>query len=200
MSVRNNNQMPEAPDDLENDAALSALGVLDPESAARFEELLSRDPAAVAALELHHSTAAMIAESLDPLEPPPQLKKRLFERIESTAAPHPDPPTLGAVRSEEGKWKPAGVPGVTYKKLYFDRPAGLVTKLVRMEPGTVYPAHRHSRTEQCLVLEGDLIHDDHAYHPGDFTWAQAGSIDPMLRTEHGNLLLIISGVEKEERI
>jgi len=69
-----------------------------------------------------------------------------------------------------------------------------------MEPGAVYPAHRHSRTEQCLILEGDLIHDDHVYHPGDFTWALAGTIDPSLQTETGALLLIISGMEKEERI
>jgi len=197
MSGRTNNQMPEPPDDLENEAALYALGVLDPQSASRFEELLSHDAAAVAALAPYNSAAALVAESLDPVTPPPQIKQRLFERIASAAAHQPG---LGSVRSDEGKWKQAGVPGVTYKKLYFDQPSGLVTRLVRMEPGTVYPAHRHSRTEQCLVLEGDLIHDDHVYHPGDFTWAQAGSIDPSLRTEKGNLLLIISGVEKEERL
>ncbi len=199
MSGVKDNQMPETPDGLENEAALYALGVLDSESAARFEELLSRDAAAEAALRMYDSAAALLAESLEPVAPPPQLKQRLLERIQAAAAPHVDAPSLGAVRADEGKWKPAGVPGVTYKKLYLDRIAGLVTTLVRMEPGSVYPAHRHSRTEQCLVLEGDLIHDEHVYHPGDFTWAQAGTIDPMLRTEHGNLLFIISG-EEDQRL
>jgi anti-sigma factor ChrR (cupin superfamily) len=90
------------------------------------------------------------------------------------------------------------VPGVTYKVLFVDKAAGLVTTLVRMEPGASIPAHRHSRAEQCLVLEGDLIHDDHVYGPGDFTWAEAGSIDPALQTKRGNLLLIIGPPETEK--
>jgi quercetin dioxygenase-like cupin family protein len=203
MSGRTNNPMPESLEDLENEAALYALGVLDPQSLSRFEELLSRDAAAVSALKPYNSAAALVSESLDPVVPPPQIKRRLFEKVESAVTHqtgHAVPHGLGAVRSNEGKWKQAGVPGVTYKKLYFDEPSGLVTMLVRMEPGTVFPAHRHSRTEQCLVLEGDLIQDDHVYHPGDFTWAHAGSIDPMLRTEKGDLLLMVSGVEKEERV
>jgi len=185
-------------DELETEVALYALGLLDPHAASQFEELLARDAAAVEALRPYDSAAALIAESLDPVSAPPQIKNRLF----ATLAPPPDDHAegLGAVRSHEGKWKPAGVPGITYKTLYRDRPSGLVTRLVRMEPGAVYPAHRHSRTEQCLILEGDLIHDDHVYHTGDFTWALAGTIDPSLQTETGALLLIISGMEKEERI
>jgi anti-sigma factor ChrR (cupin superfamily) len=69
--------------------------------------------------------------------------------------------------------------------------------MVRMEPGAVYPAHRHTRTEQCLILEGDVTHRGHTYHPGDFTWAEAGTIDPSLETVNGNLLLIITGIDKE---
>jgi hypothetical protein len=36
------------------------------------------------------------------------------------------------------------------------------------------------------------------YSPGDFTWAEAGTIDPALHTRTGNLLLIIGapGTEK----
>ena len=98
----------------------------------------------------------------------------------------------------EGKWRQGDGPGITYKKLHFDNASGLLTMLVRMEPGAHYPAHRHSLLEQCLVLEGDLIHDGHVYGPGDFTWAEAGSIDPGLHTERGTLLLIIGapGTEK----
>jgi anti-sigma factor ChrR (cupin superfamily) len=192
MNGRMNNPMPESQEDIEDEAALYSLGALDPHS--RFEELLESDSAAVAALSRYDSPAALLAESLEPIAPPERIKQRLFKTIGPAVENG-----FGAMRSNEGKWKRSDVPGVTYKKLYFDRPSGLITMLVRMEPGTIYPAHRHSHTEQCLVLEGDLIHDGHIYHPGDFTWATAGSIDPTLGTEKGNLLLIISD-EKEERV
>jgi anti-sigma factor ChrR (cupin superfamily) len=143
--------------------------------------------------ELLVLTAALLAESLDLVTPPARVKDRLMQSIADPAAKghSAHPAGLGAIRSHERAWRPTQFPGVSYKKLYFDKQAGLVTNLVKMEPGSVYPAHRHSRTEQCLVLEGDLIHDDYVYGPGDFTWAVAGSLDPELRTEHGNLLLII---------
>ena len=200
MNGRKDNLIPLSQDDLESEAALYALGVLDTESASRFEELLTQDAAAVAALKQYQSAAALVAESLNPVVPPARVKQRLFETIGTASAgnanePHED--GLGSVRSHEGNWKPTGIPGITSKKLYFDRASGLLTTLVRMEPGAVYPAHRHTRTEQCLILEGDVTHHGQTYHPGDFTWAEAGTIDPSLETVNGNVLLIITGIDKE---
>jgi anti-sigma factor ChrR (cupin superfamily) len=69
---------------------------------------------------------------------------------------------------------------------------------VRFEPGASIPAHRHLQTEQCLVIEGDVEHDGNEYGPGDFTWAEAGSIDPTLTSRNGSLVLIIGGKETEK--
>lgn len=143
---------------------------------------------------------AALAESLDPATPPPGLKERLFQTIERIAPVESGgayPQGLGALRAGERDFRPSQFPGVTWKKLYFDAQSQLLTMLVKMEPGSSYPVHRHARTEQCLVIEGDLIHNGHTYYPGDFTWAEPGSIDPPLETARGNLLLIIASPEDE---
>jgi len=96
-------------------------------------------------------------------------------------------------RNDQGPWQPTGSAGVAYKTLYLDQSTGLVTRLVRMEPGARNPSHTHGHTEQCLILEGDLRHgEDNVYRAGDFTWGEAGSVDPELYTLEGNLLLIVT--------
>ena len=150
--------------------------------------LLSAEEAA----EWSAETAAALAFAMPAVRPRPEVRQRLLSRI----AKQPEP-GLGAVLSTEGRWRKAQFPGITFKPLYFDKPSGLLTMLVRMEPGARHPAHVHSRTEQCLVLEGDLRHGDHVYTSGDFTWAEAGSLDPELHTEGGNLLLIVAAPENE---
>jgi len=195
--------MPEFPEDLENDAALYAIGALDAQAVAQFEDLLAKNGVAAAALKRYSLSAELLAESLEPVVPPARLKDRLFQTILSESAKKPVKPDevgIGAIRSHEGKWKPTGIPGVTSKKLHVDKAAGLVTVLVRMEPGAVYPAHRHSRTEQCLVIEGDVSHHGHTYGPGDFSWADGGTVHSTLHTQNGNVLLLIMGTEKEERL
>ena len=183
--------------DLQELASLYVLGLLDPADQHAFEDLLrSAHPAALAALRSHANAAAELALSQAAAQPPAALKARLLDRIRSTPQVRPQG-TLGSIRAHEGKWRETGLPGVTYKVLFHDREAALVTTLVRLAPGAVYPAHRHNKAEQCLIVEGDLLHDNHQYGPGDFTWAEPGSIDPQLSTRNGALLLIIGGRQTE---
>jgi hypothetical protein len=180
-------------DDIGVRATEYLLGLLEGEEAEAFRQLLGRDHAAQAALV---SAEIAVSAAFPPVAAPAALKGRVLAAIAPEPRAAVPGPSLGAIRAGEGKWKPSGVPGITYKRLYSDKTSGLVTVLVRMEPGSVYPAHRHTGVEQCLVLEGDLIHDDHVYGPGDFTWAEAGSLDPELHTKTGNLLLIVGPREK----
>lgn len=183
--------------DLQELASLYVLGLLEPADQHAFEDLLrSAHPAALAALRSHANAAAELARSQTAAQPPAALKARLLDRIRTTPQARPQG-TLGAIRAHEGKWRQTGLPGVTYKVLFHDREAALVTTLVKLAPGAVYPAHRHNKAEQCLVVEGDLLHDNHQYGPGDFTWAEPGSIDPQLSTRNGALLLIIGGRQTE---
>ena len=174
------------------------LGLLEAHEAEAFRQRISTDDSLREALNAAAGDLSLVAESLPPVSPPPRVKARFLETIRSEPKNRPARPSLGAKRAHEGKWRTGDALGITYKVLYFDKVAGLVTTLVRMEPGAAYPPHRHSKLEQCLVLEGDLIHDDHVYGPGDFTWAEAGTIDPGLRTKNGNLLLIIGAPDTEK--
>ncbi|MFN7922207.1 MAG: cupin domain-containing protein [Bryobacteraceae bacterium] len=131
--------------------------------------------------------AAELAFAPPPAAPPASLKDRLMARV----APHHEH-GLGAIRKDEGVWRQSKAsPGVSFKVLYRDNKANLVTQLVRMAPGAKFPAHLHGGDEQCLIIEGDLRHNGHVYTAGDFTWAEAETVDPELHTVDGNLLLII---------
>jgi len=181
---------------LQEKAVHYLLGLLSEEEEREFRKKVEEgDPGIRSSLRAAQDAACNLAISLAPQYPNKDLKQRLLARIREERNPK-----LGAVLASEGKWRPTEHPGISYKKLYFDKPTGLVTMLVKMAPGARYPAHVHSLTEQCLVLEGDLRHGKHCYGPGDFTWAEAGSIDPELQTVGGNLLLIIAGAENAVRL
>ncbi len=185
---------------LEELASLYLLGLLDEGERRSFEELLqTRDEGSSLAFRSFANTVAEFTCAQARSRPPEALKAKLMQRIQHTvqAGKEKPPPRLGAIRSHEGVWRESGFKGVSYKVLFYDRAAGLVTTLVKMEPGASYPAHRHNKPEQCLVVEGDLWHDDHEYGPGDFTWADANSIDPRISSKTGNLLLIIGSRETE---
>lgn len=60
-----------------------------------------------------------------------------------------------------------------------------MSMLVRLDPGTDYPAHRHAGVEELHLLHGILKVDDRTLHPGDFIHAEAGSIDHRVWSETG---------------
>jgi anti-sigma factor ChrR (cupin superfamily) len=169
-------------------AALYLFGQLSPEDARPFENG-GADAAHREALAEMTDVVASLAFSAEPTAPPAELKERLMARLQQ----NPYPGLFSKRVAEQGPWKPSRTPGISYKKLFFDKSTGLVTMLVKMEPGARFEAHMHGKTEQCLILEGELRYsDEKIYRAGDFTWAEAGSIDPALYTVEGNILLIIS--------
>lgn len=177
---------------LNDDAVLYLLEQMTAEESAAFAaRLAAGDSDAQRALAAASEEVAALALIAEPVMPPPALKEKILKRIGQDSYPG-----LYSKRAhEQGPWKPSKhSPGVFYKKLYFDPETGLVTTLVKMEPGAHLDAHTHVKTEQCLILEGDLRYsEEKIYRAGDFTWALGGSIDPALYTVEGNLLLIISG-------
>lgn len=117
---------------------------------------------------------AAAMEALSPeANPPAGLKERLRNRL------------------AQESWRPAGLPGVTRRKLHKDPHTGYVTMLVRMEPGSSIEAHVHGRDEQCYVLEGDLWMDGKPYYAGDFFVSPAAKPVSVASTVHGSLLLIV---------
>jgi quercetin dioxygenase-like cupin family protein len=101
------------------------------------------------------------------------------------------------VRRDPRGFEPSGFPGVFVRRLHVDADNDRVTMLVRMEPGTSYPAHRHSGLEECFVLEGDLEVGPTTLWAGDYQRAEKGSRHPVQGTRSGCLLYVTSSLHDE---
>ena len=98
---------------------------------------------------------------------------------------------MKVLRAEEGDWKPF-VPGIRIKTLRRDEAEGTQTSLWRIEPGAAVPPHPHTREEECLVLEGSVVHDGVEYFPGDYLLAPPGERHKAFESPNGALLMIRS--------
>lgn len=99
------------------------------------------------------------------------------------------------VRPNQMEWQPIRFPGCFVKTLLLDREAGLLTVLLKMEPGAELPDHEHVLIEQTYVLEGELVDKDGpepglAVGPGEFVWRPAGSRHSAW-TPKGGLMLAV---------
>ncbi len=130
---------------------------------------------------------AALAQALTPREPAAEMRLRMRRRILADAAR----PRTEVLRAAEGEWKPL-VPGIVIKTLRRDERAGTQTSLWRIEPGAAVPPHPHTQEEECLVLEGSIIHDGVEYFPGDFLLAPRGERHKAFLAPRGALLLIRS--------
>jgi anti-sigma factor ChrR (cupin superfamily) len=147
------------------------------------------------ALEPRHEAARPPADL--PARPPRHAEEELFDgeatlRMKRPAAPKPAAPGMLIIRAGEGAWRETADAGVHLKVLFFDRDTGLYTTLLRMSPGSRLQPHRHTGTEQCLVLEGELRAGDAHASAGDYICAMPGSVHEELTTDTGALLLLVS--------
>lgn len=99
------------------------------------------------------------------------------------------------VRPKDMEWQPIRFPGCFVKTLLLDRETGLLTVLLKMEPGAELPDHEHVLIEQTYVLEGELVDKDGpepglAVGPGEFVWRPAGSRHSAW-TPNGGLMLAV---------
>ena len=191
-------------------AALHAAGALGAEETLAFETRMSADSRLRAEAESFHATAAALARDAawEEVElrggPPASLKQRLLDQVRNRAqvwkewkGPGATAEGLRIVRAAEGRWQPIAVSGVQVKQLSVDTERRYVTMLVRMEPGTSYPCHRHAGLEECYVLEGDLRVGETVLTAGDYQRADAASLHGVQSTSKGCLLLIVSSQNDE---
>jgi len=87
-------------------------------------------------------------------------------------------------------WQDTRWPKIRMKVLLDDKASGLLTALMRWEPGAELPLHEHVRIEQTYVLEGSLEDSEGECTAGNFVWRPAGSRH-VARTPRGALLLAI---------
>jgi len=178
------------PENLHEFASLYALGGLSAADMAAFEEHLQTCEECGRELRSYENVAAALGAS-SPATPPAHLRDKLIDRVLRT------PRTPGAVlnhaglwvaRPEELPWKRLG-PGVDVKLLYRDEARKYNTCLVRMEPGTRYPSHRHAEAEEIYLISGDLHLGDDVMYSGDYCRADSHSIHGETFTNDGCLFL-----------
>jgi anti-sigma factor ChrR (cupin superfamily) len=64
------------------------------------------------------------------------------------------------VKANQMPWQPIRYPGCYIKTLMVDREKGLLTVLLKMDPGAELPDHEHALVEQTYMLEGRLVDKD----------------------------------------
>ena len=81
-------------------------------------------------------------------------------------------------------------PGITAKTLLVDRRPGLLTILLKMEPGAVLPDHGHVQIGQTFAIEGALVCGEGTCSAGNFVWGPAGSRHSACVPDGGFMLAI----------
>jgi anti-sigma factor ChrR (cupin superfamily) len=87
-------------------------------------------------------------------------------------------------------WEDTKFPGVKAKTLLVDTTSGLLTVLLKMDPGARLPDHEHVLIEQTYVIEGELVDPDGVCTAGNFVWRPAGTRHAAY-TPNGGLLLAV---------
>ena len=99
------------------------------------------------------------------------------------------------VQANDMDWEPIAYPGCSVKTLMVDRTTGLLTVLLKMEPGAQLPDHEHMLTEQTYMIEGRLVDKDGPeagleVGPGEFVYRPAGTRHSAWTPEGGLMLAI----------
>jgi ChrR Cupin-like domain len=99
-----------------------------------------------------------------------------------------------AVHIDERAWETLRWPGQWSKMLFHPRPEEPTEPnagLVRYDPGSHHPWHRHDFAQVWYILEGQFMIGDRAYGPGTMLFYPDPHFEEPLRTETGGLMLFV---------
>jgi quercetin dioxygenase-like cupin family protein len=120
-----------------------------------------------------------------------RVKRRVLDRIAHAEG------AQVAVPPEAGTWRPF-VAGVKIKVLHDS--AGIMSYLLRMEPGSVLPNHRHPHDEECVVVEGSVQMGDVTMGPGGYLLERKDSLHPPLCTVDGATIYLRGASPRKEQL
>jgi ChrR Cupin-like domain len=83
--------------------------------------------------------------------------------------------------------------GVEYKLLHHDEVTDDFSALVRLAPGTEFPAHHRRGTEEVMVFSGDITVSGVRLGTGDYAHAGSGTCDDPFTTDGGAEFLLTGG-------
>ncbi|MBV9211432.1 MAG: cupin domain-containing protein [Acidobacteria bacterium] len=181
-------------------ASLYALGAMSQREARSFEEHLAEGcETCLSELEDFEAVMNKLAFGAPEASPREEARDKLLSRLSAedetpppapTSARHEDSQPSLVVRADEGQWHRMCA-GVIFKMLFKDPTRQTVTTLIKMEPGSYIPMHRHHGIEECYVIEGDAFANNVSLKAGDYTCAMKDSIHHPISTVSGALLLIV---------
>ena len=189
-------------DEARDRAALYVVGALRGEEAREFAAHLKQGCEVCAAeVKAFSKVTDELAAVVPPEAPSAKLRERVLDKIGSEAgAGHSSTIEKNGMRfmlSSLMPWEGTAIAGIETKVLFRDARSGIVTQLVRMSPGTIFPHHRHAEVEDCYVLEGDLTLSGVEMKAGDYCRAEPGSIHTEITTRGGNVILLIASERNE---
>jgi quercetin dioxygenase-like cupin family protein len=99
------------------------------------------------------------------------------------------------VQANAMDWEPIRYPGCYVKTLLVDPKTGLLTVLLKMDPGAALPDHEHALVEQTYMIEGRLVDLEGpekglSVGPGEFVYRPSGSRHAAYTPEGGVMLAI----------
>jgi len=171
-------------------AAEYVLGTLAGEARDQFVETLAHDPALEKLVADWEQRLAPLSERIEPMNPPAGLWDKIDAAVDVAASPGEKAINI---RAGEGDWVQR-FQGVDKKILFSDPVAGTESYLLRLAPGAWIPAHEHLMSEQCLMIEGDVVIGDIRLGPGDFHAIPAGTPHPPVVSEGGALAFIVGEI------
>jgi quercetin dioxygenase-like cupin family protein len=111
----------------------------------------------------------------------------------AVSAPSPGEPVRYTLTAAQGEWIETPMAGITMKVLSLDKARDSAVLLVRGEAGARYPAHHHSKAEECYVISGEVLIHGQLLKAGDFHHAEPDSDHDALYTPAGvEVLLVVS--------
>jgi anti-sigma factor ChrR (cupin superfamily) len=167
-------------------AALYAAGALPPGEASEVESRLDAgDRVLRAEIASYEAVVLAFADGMEPVGPAPAVKRALLEKVSGSGAG-------GNLfrRADPGDWQESGIPGVRQRILFDDPVRKILTRLIRVDPGTTVPEHPHEADEECYVLEGDFQSHGTTFYSGDYLRCPTGSRHTVSSSERGCLLLV----------
>lgn len=114
------------------------------------------------------------------------IRRRLMERVADADDSHL------TIAGDEGEWQPL-LEGAWIKVLR--EQAGVLSYLLRLEPGARLPPHRHPRDEECVVIAGSLLVGTRTeIGPGSYHLAHSGALHATISTETGATVFLRGAV------
>ena len=183
------------------------LGALSPEDSESVARALAGSPELQAEADQLSQLLTQLPENLAPVAPSSAARSRLLAAVDTSERFSPFVDTLSrlldmaadSVRQllarvdDATTWEP-GLPGMLYQ--HFNpgpRLVGVDAGLIRLEPGTSFPRHRHvAGNVITFVLEGSMIDDgERSYGPGSVVTHEQDSVHGYAATGDRPLTIIV---------